>query len=70
MRSKLVNAVDSIANSTWLNLIFGLFFLICGINETILELEQEFSLKAHHGMFVFGIAQSFKSLSMLLKGLK
>jgi hypothetical protein len=70
MKDNLINLVDSIANSPKLNLAFGLFFFACGVSEIVHEIEQEFKLKAHHGMVVFGIAHAFKSLSMLLKGLK
>ncbi len=70
MKDKLINIIDVLVNNSYLNIIFGLFFFICGVSEIIQEIEQEFSLKAHHGMAVFGIAHCFKSLSMLHKGLK
>ncbi|MEG3639598.1 hypothetical protein [Magnetococcus sp. PR-3] len=71
MKQKTVDMMASVANSPMLNLVIGLFLLACGLAETIHELEQEFTHpKAHHGMFVFGLIQAFKSLSMVLKGMK
>ena len=68
--SKFVKHLDAFANHKYLNLFIGLFLLGCGVNEIMLELEQAFTLKAHHGIAVFGFIHSFKSLSMVLKGVK
>ena len=70
MKAATISVLDSIVNNSYLNLGFGLFFLACGVNEIYQQMEEDFSLQAHHGMVVFGIAHTFKSLSMLLKGLR
>lgn len=65
--STFVRVLDKIVNHDGLNLLIGVILLLCGINETIGDLEEEFSPAAHHGMVVFGLIHSVKSLSAILK---
>ena len=70
MRKFLIRTIDRVTNHPWINLSFGLLLLVSGLHETFTDIDQGFALKAHHGVVLMGIAHSFRSLSMILKGLK
>jgi|TARA_R110000772_G_scaffold268717_1_gene397890 hypothetical protein len=70
MRENLIRIIDRIVSNAWINIVFGMALLLSGLNEALQNMDQEFSVGAHHGMVLLGLARCFKSLSMLLKGLK
>ncbi|MFC1673669.1 hypothetical protein ACFL12_05900 [Pseudomonadota bacterium] len=65
--SALVDTLDKIVNHSGLNLLVSLFLLTCGVSETIKGLDHAFSLGVHHGVIVFGLIHTLKSLSAILK---
>lgn len=67
---QLFNKIDDLVNHDGLNLAIGLFLFVCGLNETVNEIQKGFSLGAHHGMFVFGLVHSIRSLSLVMKSAK
>lgn len=65
-----IDIVETFVEHPFLNLIVAVFLLICGVSEVIRELDREFSLGVHHGMILFGLVHTLKSVSLMLKTTK
>lgn len=61
--------LKKITQSPYLNLLSGLVLVVFAGHETI-ETFGEASVRAHHGVLLFGIIQTIKVLPELMHGLK
>ena len=66
--SSTTRRIKRFVESPFTNLFVGMVLLVSGLSEAITALEEEFSLRAFHGVGLFGLFQVVGCMPEILEG--